>query len=126
MTLILALGWLSIVALLLRLFGPIIAEFIGAQIAAFEEKNPKWANRGDEGLAIVKDIGLAVVEEVRGYKFPDNFTDEQRNNALFNEAVSLLAAQASKRDLNVGMNDVRRTIEEAVTAFKQGKRSRRL
>lgn len=123
---LLLVAWLSILWLVVKLLGPVIADFLSAQLSEFEKKNPRYKGSVEQGLALLKDLGLRVVADVSGFKFPENMSEAQRDDTMRAEGERQLAALAARYGLNVGTNDVRRTIEEAVTAFKQGMRSRGL
>lgn len=116
----------SILWAIIQKLGPVLADFLAAKLAEFAKKNPKYADYPEKGLTILSDLGLSVVAITSEFKFPDNVMAEARNVALREEGIRLLTQKANERGLVVGENDVRRTIEEAVTAFKNGKRARGL
>jgi hypothetical protein len=110
MILFILVSWTVIVLALVKVLGPILAKFIGAQIAAFAEKNPKWAAGATRGLEIAKDIALAVVEDTSHAKAPEHATDDERNAFLRELAVREMAARLAVRGITYGENDMRRDL----------------
>lgn len=123
---ILAIAWTSFLLLLARLLLPYLAKMIGAQVAAFAEKNPSWARRAEQGLVIAKDMALKVVEDVGSIPIPESTTDAQRNEILRETALQWFDKRLTARNIAYGENDMRRDLEDALTAFKRGIRSQGL
>jgi len=110
-------GWL-IATLLVRLLGPLIVKFIDAQVAQFARANPTYGPSATEGLAKLKQLGLEVVAVTADFKKPDNTPDRDWQRILFDEAVTMLESRAHANGIVAGGNDLRRTVEEAVTVRK--------
>lgn len=123
---IFAIGWAGLALLLAKLLLPYLAKLIGAQIASFAEKNPKWAKSAGQGLVIAKDMALKVIEDVGGLAIPPSATDAQRNEILRETALQWFEKRLTARGIAYGENDMRRDLEDALTAFKRGLRSQGL
>lgn len=126
MILAILIAWTAILLALVKILGPILAQFLGAQVAAFAAKNPGWAAGATRGLELAKDVALAVIEDTSHAKAPEHATDDERNAFLRELAVKEMAARLATRGIAYGENDMRRDLEDALTAFKRGVRSKGL
>jgi hypothetical protein len=121
---LLAIGWLSLLLFALKLLGPILGQMLQAKFQQFEQKNPGWA--GSEGVKLLHDIGLSVVEIVGLLPMPDGVTDPEWDEMRIRSAVADLAGRAAARGIATTTQMLRRAVEDALTSFKQGQRSKGL
>lgn len=124
--LLLIAGWISFILLLLKLLGPVIGPMLKAQLDQFAEKNPSWGGTAKEGLEVMLDLGLEAVADVALLQRPDGLTDEQWDDRRFKTGIARLAALAVGKGIEMSTQMLRRTVENALTAWQRGERPKGL